>query len=52
LAGWTTPDVAELLVLEQDILMLRKVASMHQENEGDFIEGTMAADTLCRMNSR
>ena len=52
LAGWTTPDVAELLVLEQDILMLRKVASTHQENEGDFIDGTMCADTLCRMNNR
>ena len=52
LAGWSTPDVAELLVLEQDILMLRKAAETHRENEGDFIDGSMAVDTLCRMNSR
>lgn len=52
IAGWNNPDVAELLILEQDISMLKKAASEHRENEGDFIEGTMAADTLCRMNQR
>jgi hypothetical protein len=32
--------------------MLRKAAETHRENEGDFIDGSMAVDTLCRMNSR
>lgn len=53
LAGWSTPDVAELLILEADIQMLRKAANhAGTDDAGEFPEGVLATDTLCRMNQR
>jgi len=49
-AGWDSNNpaeqAAELLLIEDDIKMIRELAKLEKHNDEDYVEGVMASDTL------